>query len=334
MPVRSPGRLGRRAALLPIPAALAGCTGMQSMLETHGPEAEWIALIAWIVFVGGTAIFVGVMALAAYALLAPRRWTRPIGRQSLVIGGGIVFPVVVLSALLGWTLSVADTMAPAGGGAALRVEVIGRMWWWEVRYPDAGPDGFVTANEIHVPVGRQVELTLLAADVIHSFWVPSLAGKLDMIPGHRNTLRIEATRPGAFRGQCAEYCGAQHAHMAFFVVAHPPEEFAAWLAREAGPAREPEAPALRQGRALFLDSGCGACHAVRGTPADGRFGPDLTHVGSRRTIGAGMLPNNIGTLAGWIADSQQIKPGNHMPSFNTFTGAELRTLAAYLASLE
>ncbi len=192
----------------------------------------------------------------------------------------------------------------------------------------------MTANEIRIPVGVPVEFVLRSADVIHSFWVPSLAGKLDMIPGRVNRYTFSAERPGIYRGQCAEYCGAQHALMAFSVVAQERADFDTWYVAQARNAREPTTELAEEGRKLFHASGCGACHTVRGTSAQGQLGPDLTHVGGRLTIAAGILPNNPGTLAAWVASAQHLKPGNRMPSFATFSGPELRSLAAYLGSLQ
>lgn len=314
---------------------LAGCDGPQSALDPKGVSAEHIAEIGWVLFSGGAAIFAFVMILTAWALFARRRnW---LARDGWIVGGGVVFPVVVLTALLVYTLGVARDITGEPPADPLRVEVVGVMWWWEVRYTDleggqAGP--IVSANEIHVPVGRPVEITLTTVDVIHSFWVPNLAGKLDMVPGHINRLTLRATTPGVYRGQCAEYCGAQHARMALYVVAHSPEEFAAWLARERAPASDPTDPLRRQGREAFFKAGCQACHTIRGTPANGKLGPDLTHVGGRLSLAAGWLDNHVGTLAGWIADAQDIKPGNRMPSFDVLDGKTVRALAAYLEGLK
>ncbi|MGH6915001.1 MAG: cytochrome c oxidase subunit II, partial [Geminicoccales bacterium] len=252
-----------------------------------------------------------------------------------ILGGGVALPVVVLSALLAYSFVLGRGLSRALGPEALRIEVVGSQWWWEVRYlRPGGSEPVVSANELRLPVGQPVELVLSATDVIHSFWLPSIAGKKDMIPGQVTRLVLEVEEPGIYRGQCAEYCGGPHALMAFYAIAEAPEAFAAWLEREAAPAATPEDPFLEEGRDLFHSSGCGACHTIRGTPADGQFGPDLTHVGGRLSIGAGILPNNIGTIAGWIADTQHLKPANKMPSFNIFSGEELRALAAYLASLE
>jgi cytochrome c oxidase subunit 2 len=205
-----------------------------------------------------------------------------------------------------------------------------------VRYPATTPDGdVVTANEIHLPVGREVVLAVTSPDVIHSLWIPNLHGKIDMIPGQVNTLRVLAERPGVMRGQCAEYCGAQHALMALYVVAEPPEHFEAWLSRQRQPVAPPEEPFLARGMQVFGTAGCGACHAVRGTEWNGRLGPDLSRVGSRLSLAAGVLGNHRGTLAGWIAAAQDIKPENRMPSFaSALDGPELRALAAWLESLK
>jgi cytochrome c oxidase subunit 2 len=248
-----------------------------------------------------------------------------VSENLLVVGGGIVFPLVTLSVLLVYSLVRAAALHPADP-APLRIEVVGEQWWWRVHYLDAdGRRDFATANEIRVPVGRAVELELRSADVIHSFWVPVLAGKLDMIPGRTNVLRVRADRAGEFRGQCAEYCGGPHAAMALYVVAEEPEQFRRWVANQRKPST---------GSNPLFTSHCGACHTVRGTAAAGTSGPDLTHVGGRLFIGAGLLSNNAGALVGWIASSQHLKPGNLMPSFEHFTAEELRGLAAYLEGLK
>jgi cytochrome c oxidase subunit 2 len=290
------------------------------VLDPHGPSAAQIASIAWILFIGGGAIFVLVLALTTWAMLARPMW---LSRESFIVGAGIVFPVLVLSALLVYALSRIPHNAAA---PELRIEVTGEQWWWRVRYLDAaGGNDFVTANEIRIPAGRAVELSLVSADVIHSFWVPSLAGKVDLLPGRSTRLHLTADRPGVYRGQCAEYCGGPHAKMAFHVIAETPEGFEAWRKNQRRPAAA--------GNALFA-ARCATCHTVRGTSAAGTLGPDLTHVGSRMSLGAGTLPNNEGTLAGWIASSQHIKPGNLMPSFKDLTGEELRALAIYLEALK
>lgn len=251
-----------------------------------------------------------------------------------ILAGGVAFPVVALVPLFVLTMRSLAAVEARHVEPDLTIEVIGRQYWWEVHYLDeAGNRLFETANEIHIPVGRTMLVRLLSADVIHSFWVPRLAGKLDLIPGKVNQLRIRADTPGEYRGQCAEYCGLQHAKMAFLVVAQPEEEFEAWAARQALPAAEPADSLAARGRDVFLSSGCAACHAIRGTPAAvADLGPDLTHLASRRTLAALAIPNNRGNLGGWIADPQAIKPGNLMPAV-PLSGADLQALLHYLEGL-
>lgn len=307
--------------------------GIQSALHPQGPHAEAVSTLSWILFYGAAAILLLVIALAAYAIWAPRERRAWAANLRFVIGGGIVFPLVLLSALLVYTFSIGRSIATPPP-AALRIEVIGEQWWWRVTYFDEqGRVDFVTANEIRIPAGASVEVALRSTNVLHSFWVPNLAGKLDMIPGRVNRLRLEAGQPGVFRGQCAEYCGGPHAKMAFYVIAETPEAYAQWREGQRRPAAAAADADARAGRELFL-AHCAACHTVRGTPASGVLGPDLTHVGSRRSLAAGILPNNPGTLASWISGSQQLKPGNLMPSMSLFSGDELRAVAAYLGSLE
>jgi cytochrome c oxidase subunit 2 len=309
---------------------------VQSALLPAGPAAGSIEQIWTVLLIGSLMIFVVVMALTAYVLVGRSHRPRPVGGRALIIGGGLVFPIVTLTGLLFYTLPVGARLAAPAPSNALRIEVIGKLWWWDIRY--LGPDGeieFVTANELVIPVGRPVEVRLVSDNVIHSFWVPSLAGKTDLIPGHVNRLAFQADEPATIRGQCAEYCGAQHAWMAFDVTALPEGEFAEWMVRQRQPAGEPVLPFLARGREVFIESGCGACHGVRGlSEAPGSFGPDLTHVGARATIGAGLLPNNIGSLAGWIANPQNLKPGVLMPAFDQLSGPDLRALAAWLESLK
>jgi cytochrome c oxidase subunit 2 len=304
-----------------VPAAV------QSALEPHGPRAAEIAEIGWVLFAGAAIIFVGVMALAAWAGFGGRKaW---LSREGFIVGAGIVFPAVVLFILLLYTLFAAARIT-ASETPALRIEVTGKQWWWEVRYlTGEGELDFVTANELRIPAGQTVEVLLRSADVLHSFWVPNLAGKLDMVPGMDNRLRLAAERPGTFRGQCAEYCGGPHALMAFYVVAMGPQQFDAWRAGQ----RQSASPEESEGKKLFL-ARCAACHTVRGTPARGELGPDLTHVGSRLSLAAGILPNNAGAIAGWIVEGQRIKPGNLMPAFGHFSSEELTALARYVEGLQ
>jgi cytochrome c oxidase subunit 2 len=314
---------------------VSGCDGPQSALAPSGAAARELASLWWVMAAGAVVIFLFVIGCAIYATRVAPRAHPDFAGTWFILGGGVALPVVVLSALLTYTFVLGRDLSRTVPQDALRIEVVGKQWWWEVRYrlPGRG-EPVVSANELHLPVGAPVELILSATDVIHSFWLPSVAGKRDMIPGQVNRLVLEVEEPGIYRGQCAEYCGGPHALMAFYAIAVSPEEFAFWLEREARPAKTPEQPFLARGRDLFIRSGCGACHTIRGTLADGRLGPDLTHLGGRRSLAAGILPNNVGTIAGWIADAGHIKPGNKMPSFNTFTGEELRAIATYLASLE
>ena len=317
---------------------------LQSVLHPAGADAAIIHQFTWVLFVGGTLIFVFVMALLT---LAMRRQARPIRPAIWIFGAGIAFPVVVLTALLAWSTWRSAQLAPQTSHNAMTIAVTGKMWWWEVRYRDPATNReIITANEIHIPVGEPVYLGLSASDVIHSLWVPSLAGKRDMIPGRVTGLTLRADKPGVYRGQCAEYCGEQHARMAFHVIALPRPEFDAWLARQAAPSLPADTTVLQRGREAFLAQQCQACHTIRGVTdvppfseqariADtSRLGPDLTHVGSRREIAAGTLRNHRGTLAGWIADPQAIKPGVFMPPSQDLDGETLRALATYLEHLK
>ncbi|RYX92731.1 MAG: cytochrome c oxidase subunit II [Comamonadaceae bacterium] len=302
-----------------------------TMLEPAGLEAHTIAGVAWSLFVGSALIFAGVMALLVVSL---RRRAGKVSTRWWVVGGGLVFPGVVLTVLMGYTAVRSAQLTRAPPAHALIVSVAGKMWWWEVRYRNAeGPD-VVLANEIHIPVGRPVVLGLSSTDVIHSFWVPQLGGKMDMVPGRTNQLVLQATAPGTYRGQCAEYCGEQHARMALHVVAHTPEDFDAWLAAQAQPARAPSTALAERGRAAFAAQRCTACHTVRGVSEEGRLGPDLTHVGSRLFLGAGTLRNDAAAMQRWIAHVQAVKPGARMPSFGQRDAADLEAMAAYLEQLK
>jgi cytochrome c oxidase subunit 2 len=327
-------------------AAVGGCAGPQSALDPAGPYARSIATHWWAMLAVGALVFLAVLTLFAWAIWrAPR--ARPLDEppaesgdddataraKTRAVGVGVGVAGLVLVGVLAHSVLVAAETATRPDEAEADVEVVGHQWWWEVRYLHAEPSRHVTAaNELHLPVGRPVRVRLRAGDVIHSFWVPNLQGKIDMIPGRENTLRLLADRPGEWRGQCAEYCGLQHARMAFAVVAHPPAEYAAWRAREARPAVAPTDSLARAGAAVFLRAQCAYCHTVRGTPAAGSVGPDLTHVASRRTLAAGILPNTTGHRGGWILDPQSLKPGAHMPP-TPLAGPELRALLAYLETL-
>ncbi|KAA0572307.1 cytochrome c oxidase subunit II [Azospirillum sp. Sh1] len=320
------------AALALAGFALAGCEGRQSALDAAGVSAQEILATNWILFIGAGVIFVLVMALALYAaLVRPERFP---GRRAWVIGGGILFPLVTLTALQIHEFALARRLATLTPKPELVVEVTGYMWWWDVRYHVEGQVPLRGANELVLPAGRQVELRVASADVIHSFWAPSLAGKIDMIPGHVNRLPIVAQRPGLYRGQCAEYCGAQHALMAFDIRVLPADEFDAWMTAQRRPPAEPETPQLARGRDAFFSFGCQSCHAIRGTEAAGLVGPDLSRVGARPSLAAGTLPTRVETLAAWIQGAQHIKPENRMPSFDVMDGETLDAMAAWLESLK
>jgi cytochrome c oxidase subunit 2 len=313
---------------------LAGCSGPQSALAPAGRAAARIADLFWWMAAGAVVIWLVVVALAVYA-----HHVRPGPHEErkttlLVIGGGAVFPTVVLAVLLSFGLAeMPGLLAPAPEGS-LRIAVSGEQWWWRVRYEPPGGAPFELANEIRLPVGEAVQFLLDSPDVIHSFWIPSLGGKMDMIPGRVTRLALEPTKTGTFRGACAEYCGGPHALMNFYVVVEEPEDFARWLEHQRTPARPPAGALAARGQESFLAHGCGACHTVRGTPADGVVGPDLTHVGSRVSLGAGILPNEPDQFLRWVARTGDVKPGVHMPAFGMLPPLELRALAAYLEGLE
>jgi cytochrome c oxidase subunit II len=326
------GNIVRSGAAALAAALLAGCAGehVQSVLHPASRPAAKINALWWFMFGVTAVVFVVVIALMLIAVF--RRpgegcAVPPLGSTRFIVGGGIVIPAFILTALLYYSLdtTVALRLPPSD----LTIQVIGHRWWWEVRYPQ---QNVVTANELHIPVGEPVRLELWSADVNHSFWVPNLNGKMDVLPDHVNHFWLQSDRAGTFRGQCAEYCGLQHARMAFVVVALPQPEFEEWLAARQRPHPEPDAPLRQRGRQVFFEAGCDTCHAVRGAGAEGQVGPDLTHIGSRVTLGAGTVPNNPGNLAGWISNSQEIKPGNKMP--RTYIGADdLHALREYLESL-
>jgi len=273
-----------------------------------------------------------IVALTLQAVFAPRRW---LAKAWFVVAGGVVFPVAVLSVLLVYTarsmraMDHADAQTPG-----LEIEVTAHQWWWRVRYRPNGGEAVALANEIRIAVGAPVQFNLHSPDVVHSFWIPPLGGKVDMIPGRTNQLVLEPTRTGTFRGACAEYCGASHALMNFPVVVMPREDFDRWLAGQAEPARTPTTELQRAGQRSFLANGCGACHQVRGTEADGTVGPDLTHVGSRLSLAAGTLPADVDAFARWIGHTGAIKPDVRMPAFGMLPEAELNAMAHYLKGLE
>jgi cytochrome c oxidase subunit 2 len=308
-----------------------------SSLLPAGMEADVVARLFWIMAAGAGVVWMAVLGIALYAMARPGPRDPRVGRW-LILGGGVVAPPLVLGALLLYGLVLMPRLREPATAEGPRVAVTGEQYWWRVRY--VGFDGnrdegdVSLANEIHLPVGERVRFVLDSPDVIHSFWVPSLAGKVDMIPGRTTTLVLEPARTGVFRGVCAEYCGTSHAHMRFVVVVTTREDFDRWLRAQATPAQPPRKLAQQRGHDAFLRNGCGACHAIRGTPAHGTVGPDLTHVGSRRELAAGTLPNDAAAFAKWIADAHAIKPDALMPPFAALSPAELRSMALYLDSLQ
>lgn len=304
-----------------------GQFGTQSALTPEGVGASAINGLTIGMTVAFGVIFV-LLVLFVWAVLAgrlvPRHWW--------IWAGGIALPLVSIGILMGFSTPILQRIT-AEDPDALVIEVTGKQFWWDVVYD---PEGWALrdANEIIIPKGRPVTFRLKSDNVIHSFWVPKLTGKMDMIPGRVNSLPAMATKTGRFRGQCAEFCGLSHPKMAFEVLVVEPEEFDAWMQRASGEARDAARSTLTRGRDVFIEAGCPACHEIRGVAEGGTLGPDLTRVGGRASLGAGMWPMNQGTLAGWIADPTAMKPGAKMPSYNHLPGPDLRALSAYLASLE
>ena len=331
-----------RAALLL--ALLAACRGAsdQSALEASGPQAGRIEKLWWFSFWTALAVYViTVLALILAGWRARRRErngelppSEDDGRMTRGVGIGVAITLAILIAFFFYDLRTGSALSGPPTKNPLTIEVVGHQWWWEVAYADTSPHGrFTTANEIHVPVGEPVLLVLEAQDVIHSIWVPNLAGKKDLTPGYTQTVWFQADTPGVYRGQCAEFCGHQHAKMALFIIAEPKAQYQAWVKHSQQPAPEPGDSVTKRGQQVFLTSSCALCHAIEGTTAASRAGPDLTGIGGRRTIAAGTLPNTRGNLAGWIVDPQRIKPGNHMPP-NALETKDLDALLTYLQSLK
>jgi cytochrome c oxidase subunit 2 len=316
---------------------LAGCGGDQSALEPRSAPARDIATLWWWMLAVASLVFAGAVGLLALAWMRRRRVGAPIvgEREGFDIGMVVLFgmgiPAVALIALfvIGNFVVLPNTQAPAAERSQLTIDVTGAQWFWSVRYPQSGA---VTANEIHIPVRTRVVVVATTADVIHSFWVPQLNRKIDMIPGRRNRVLLYADRPGRYRGQCAEFCGFQHAHMAMSVIAERPERFRAWLAQQARPAGTPTSALAQRGEKVFAANQCASCHTIRGTAASGQVGPDLTHVGQRATIAALTLPNTPSKLAAWIRNPQYFKPGNRMPVLG-LSRSDAQAVAAYLQEL-
>ncbi|CAN7214264.1 cytochrome c oxidase subunit II [Variovorax paradoxus] len=317
---------------------------LHDVLAPFGPQAGHVRGLWTLTLAVCTVVFAAVLAALLVALLRAQRagaesapdlssLGRPEpGRRRSVIAA-VAASTLLLLALIAASIFTDRALARLSTDGALRLEVTAHQWWWEVRYVEPQvADSFMTANEIHVPTGRPVIVTLKADDVIHSFWVPSLAGKKDLIPGRTATLNFRADRDGIYRGQCAEFCGSQHALMAFFVLAEPPERYAAWAAAQRRTAGEPAEGQLLRGREIFMRSSCAMCHAIDGTSAQAVRGPNLTHLASRSTLAAGSLANTPEDLRRWIADPQQVKPGTYMPA-TRLSSEDMGALVGYLQTL-
>ncbi|WFU75015.1 cytochrome c oxidase subunit II [Bradyrhizobium sp. CB2312] len=336
MPVRM------RTALVPFATLpLAACAGRQSALDPQGLQSDQILRNFLIFLIVGAVVWIAVLIVLCVGMLRRKRAAdQPLALHHSFeqTTGRVVFALGVATLVIVLGLSIVSYAGQrtvfAKDENALTLKIIGHQWWWEVRYEDDSPDkSFVTANEIRIPTGQPVKVELESADVIHSFWVPSLTGKMDLITGQKNELQFTAKNAGVYRGQCAEFCGLQHAHMAFAVLALSADEFGRWRDHENQSASSPTDPLGKQGEQLFRARGCALCHTIRGTLAGGQLGPDLTHVGSRTTIAAGTLPMTPATLGGWIADPQHIKPGNYMPKM-PLQSDELIAILHYLEQLK
>jgi cytochrome c oxidase subunit 2 len=325
--------------------ALAGCDGNPSALDPAGPGAKEIASLTW-VFVGvSLAVYLLTMAVFFWSVrrgAAARNAKEielnepPERGKSILVGAALVASVSVLTILVGFSYWTDRALTAIDGKPAVEIEVTAHRWWWEIRYRDPVESrGFVTANELHVPLNEPVKITLNSADVIHSFWVPNITGKRDIIPGRTEEITVKVDRPGSWIGRCAEFCGLQHAKMAFLVVAEPRANFDAWRDGQAKPSLPPATPEEVRGQQVFSEASCVLCHVIRGSPAAGysATAPDLTHLKSRSSIAAGTFPNHKGYLAGWVADAPNVKPGVLMP-VNMLPPRDFQALISYLETLK
>lgn len=330
--------LRARLAALCASVALAGCAAPMQIFSSASDAASRVTRLTWFMIVTAAIVYVIVMA-AMFVGIARRRDRSPesvdMSERSIkpVLIGGVALPALILAAVFVVAESAMGSYPYPKYG--LTVRVAANQWWWDLNYdfPQLAAS-FRTANELHIPVNVPVRLLLGSNDVIHSFWVPQLQGKMDVIPGQTNELRLVARRPGVYVGVCEEFCGAQHANMGIRVIADDSATFAKWATTQLADAAPPTDSTLLMGQRLFVGGPCALCHSVRGTPALGQVAPDLTHVGSRLTLAAGTLPNTVGSLEAWITNAQAIKPGAKMPSLNVYSGEQLRAVAAYLESLK
>lgn len=320
------------------------CGGIQNSINPAGPHAQNLSRLWWLMFYVCSAVFVLVIIALAIAVRrgSQKSDLNPVldppaeqeSRKRTAVLSAVTVTVIVLFVFSLYSFSSGRSLtADLAQKNGLSIEVTAHQWWWEARYNDVDASNiFTTANEIHIPVGVPVTFTLHAGDVIHSFWVPNLGGKKDLIPGKISTVWLQADKPGVYRGQCAEYCGLQHARMAFWIVADPQDQFNAWRQNQTQTSVPPATDSQRRGQQVFLSSTCVMCHAINGTTAGSNIGPNLTHVGSRNTIAAATLSNTREHLARWIADSQSFKPGNKMPQ-NNLSEQDLQAVTDYLQSL-
>ncbi len=324
-------------------AAISGpLLAQQRILEPAGPAANSLAKLGWFTLILSLIVLAVMWFLIALVLRRPQgsfAEHAPAdtgGGQRWVFFGGFLFPAIVLAAMYIYSLeSMSAFPLNHGMEAPANIRLVGHQWWWEVHYLYGPLEGhFITANEIHIPSGTPVDIDLDSADVIHSFWVPALHGKVDLIPGNQNRIRVEASNPGSYRGQCGEYCGAEHARMILNVVSQSPADFEQWLKHARQPAAEPQTEDQTAGRQVFMSSACALCHTISGTEAQGTVGPNLTHIGSRHMIAANWLDNNTANLSAWVTHAQSIKPAAVMPNLTEFTGDQLRQLVAYLQNLK
>jgi cytochrome c oxidase subunit 2 len=316
---------------------LSSCTtNTPSTFAPGGPAAATISSLWWLLFGLAAFVYIVVMGVMVYAIFHSRQDVERNARfhrngRSFILVGGVIIPTIILIIIYGFTLNTLSALNPPETADPLTIQVTGHQWWWEINYPQ---HAVTTANEIHIPVGQPVTLQLTSDDVMHSFWVPQLHGKLDLIPGRTNTLWLQADEPGTYWGLCAELCGVQHAKMLFVVVAKPPTELADWLSQQAQPATIPSEAMAERGFQVFMEANCDECHVIQGTEADGELGPDLTHFADRLTLGAGAARNSRGNLAGWIVNPHGLKPGNLMPAAADISGEDLQALLAYLETLQ
>ena len=323
-----------------VSACAFACGGNESAFDPAGPQAGRINSLWWYMFIAATVVWVVVVIALLYSAWHGHRRDLPDQsddtndrlRRPVIIAASIT--ILILIVTLVYDITAGEALASLPRDKALRIKITGHQWWWEAEYMDPVSGNQVnTANEIHIPVGEPVQIIGSSADVIHSFWVPSLAGKKDLIPGHATAMWLQTDKPGIYRGQCAEFCGHQHAKMAVLVMAESRQQFNSWYNAQLQPAAPPSDSMSKAGEKIFMSKGCPLCHTVGGTLSQGHIGPPLTHIGSSYTLAAGTLKNTRGNMAGWIVDPQRIKPGVRMPP-NDLSGQELQALLSYLGSLK